>query len=87
MSGIFEWIKDELGAFFQWCWEKILNAFAYLLELIPVPDFANNLGSLVSQVPESVWFFAQVSELKYGATVISLAIAGRFIIRRLPVVG
>ena len=87
MTRFFEWIKDELAAFFQWCWEQVLNAFAYLLELVPVPEFSENLGSLVSHVPEGVWFFAQVSELKYGATVVSIAIAGRFIIRRLPVVG
>jgi len=80
---------DELNQFWvdgwTWLWESILGAFVTVLELIPAPDWATNVGSL--QIPEGVAWFVSAFELPFGAAVMVSAWTIRFLIRRIPVIG
>lgn len=88
MNGIF-WLWDELTDFWvdawMWIFEIILYAFVVILELIPVPDWALNVGSL--QLPASIAWFASAFELPFGVAVMTAAWVIRFLIRRTPVIG
>lgn len=76
---------QQIADFFVWVLEGILSGAAAVLEAIPVPEWAGNLGTF--SLPEGVLWFAQALELGYGASVLASAMAIRFLIRRLPVVG
>jgi hypothetical protein len=88
MNGIF-WVWDELTGFFvdgvMWILETILYALVLLLELIPVPSWATNVGSL--NLPDGVAWFASAFELPFGAAVMTSAWIIRFLVRRIPVIG
>lgn len=79
-KGFFIWLG-------QLIWEGILNAVAYLLELIPVPDFVTGAPNVFSQILTDMVFFMSPFNLRYGLSVILAALALRFLIRRLPIVG
>jgi hypothetical protein len=83
------WAWDELTDFFvdamMWIFETILYAFVVILELIPVPGWAVNVGSL--NLPDGVAWFASAFELPFGAAVMSSAWIIRFLVRRIPVIG
>ncbi|HIE83498.1 MAG TPA: hypothetical protein EYQ00_06440 [Dehalococcoidia bacterium] len=88
MSGLF-WLWDELTDFWvdgwMWIFETILYGFVVVLEVIPVPDWALNVGSL--QLPSAVAWFAGAFELPFGIAVMTSAWLIRFLIRRIPVIG
>lgn len=78
-------ISDFFSSFFQWVFEKILGAFASVIELIPVPEFFNSFSS--AKLPSVVLWAAEPFMLSYGVGIISTAYIVRFVIRRLPIVG
>lgn len=75
---------DTLLEMFQFVWGKILSALIAVLNLIPVPEWANNA---TLSIPASILWVANMFELTYGASVMVSAMTIRFVIRRLPVVG
>ena len=81
------WLAEELKLVFIGIYNDILSSIASIFAAIPAPDFTSNIGSLVNNIPEAVWFFASVFEIGYGAVVISSALALRFLIRRTPIIG
>ncbi len=82
-----KWLADEIRLMLLSLVDSFMQGVASLLALIPMPNWALNLGSVVASIPESVWFYAKVLELPTGATIVAAALGIRFLIRRLPVVG
>jgi hypothetical protein len=78
---------EKLKEFVIYLWDKVLDACLYLLNLVPVPEWATVSGGIFSQVPSSVAFFMSVFEINFGLSVLGSAMLIRFIIRRLPFVG
>ena len=68
-----------------WLFEQFLTPFVVVLENIPAPAFANNMGSLT--LPSGVAWFASALELPTGASIMASAWTLRFVIRRLPFIG
>jgi len=64
-----------------------------ITELLPLvisaflPSGDAGLGAVFSTLPESVWWYLELFRLDLGVPALVSAWAGRFIIRRLPVVG
>lgn len=81
----FDWLIDQLASLVLWVWDKILSGLASIIEAIPVPDWAANIGTL--QLPEVVAWALAPFQLQTGVAIIMSAYALRFVIRRLPVVG
>jgi hypothetical protein len=80
-----KWLSDELKAIFLWILDSIMSGLARIIELIPVPDFLENMQAQV-MTPTVSWFL-QPFELQYGLSVIIGAYAARFILRRIPFIG
>lgn len=80
-----KWLSDEFKAFFLWVFDSIMAGFAKVIELIPVPDFLENMQSQV-MTPAVSWFL-QPFELQYGLIAIGSAYTARFILRRIPLIG
>jgi hypothetical protein len=55
--------------------------------LVPLLPGASGLTSVLSQQSPGVWFFMSAFKLGYGISACVSALATRFIIRRLPVIG
>lgn len=80
-----DWLLEQFANLGLWFWDKILSGLASIIESIPVPDWASNVGSL--QIPEAVAWAVAPFELQTGVAIIMSAYVVRFLIRRLPVVG
>jgi len=85
ISGLFGYISGQIEIYLLNIMYYILNAAYIIFELIPFPDFLNN--SLVFTVSSTVAWFLVPFEIPFGVSVISSALIGRFIVRRLPVIG
>jgi hypothetical protein len=79
------WIQDEIKAFFVWIFEQIFQGLLAVLEAIPLPSWAQNIGSL--SLPSEVVWFAGAFELHTGASIIGSAYLIRFLVRRIPLIG
>ncbi|EAW1199043.1 DUF2523 domain-containing protein [Salmonella enterica subsp. enterica] len=55
-----------------------------LIELLPE---SSNLSSLFASLSDGFWYFINLSKLPEGISMIVSAMATRFIIRRIPVIG
>lgn len=64
-----------IGFFLPLVWNKIQ------------PFTSINLGGFFTALPAGVWYFLDFARLDFGLPLILSAIIGRFIIRRLPMVG
>ncbi len=78
---------EKLKDFVLFVWDWILDGALYLLNLVPVPEWAISQGGIFAQVPSGVAFFMSIFEINFGLSVLASAYLIRFIIRRLPVVG
>lgn len=70
--------------FFTWAWSGVIESFASMLSLIPVPSFIEN-ASL--SIPSTMVWFTDALEVPFGLSVVVAAYTTRFLIRRLPVIG
>ena len=80
-----QWIQDEIKAFFVWISEQVFDGLLAVLNAIPLPDWATNLGSL--SLPSEVAWFAGAFNLHAGALIIGSAYVIKFLIRRIPLIG
>lgn len=79
------WLIAEIKALCIWLLEAVFNALLAVLNLLPVPDFFNDLGTF--QIPDSVMYFADAFALPEGVAMIVSAYTFRFILRRIPGIG
>lgn len=78
-------LLDGLEDMVLWLLEMLLNAAAFALEAIPVPDWVSSVDSVT--LPSSVVFFTSLFQLPFGLTVVASAYTLRFLIRRIPLIG
>lgn len=78
---------EQLKAFFLYIWNQILDGCLYLLNLIPVPSWAQNSGGIFSNIPSGVAYFLSIFEVNFGLGILGSALLIRFTIRRLPFIG
>lgn len=78
-----KWLGEKLEWLGEWIFSKILSAFAWVLEQIPVPDFVSGAGNIFGSIPPGVAFFASALEVQFGIGVLMSALVARFIIRRI----
>jgi hypothetical protein len=52
-----------------------------------VKNATSGLTSGFAAIPDSMYFFLQVFEVPFGAGLLFAAYAGRFILRRIPLIG
>lgn len=81
------WLVDELKLICLGVWESILGAIASLIELIPVPQFMQDLAEASYTFPPSMIYFIDLFQVPFGAAVITSAYAARFLLRRIPFIG
>ena len=80
-----QWLQDEFKAFFLWVLDSIMLGLAKIIELIPVPDFLENLHA--TTLNPTVSWFLQPFEIQFGLIAIVSAYIARFILRRIPFIG
>lgn len=79
------WLLDELRSLALWVWDKITQAIASLIEMIPVPDFLTSLPSYT--MPPAVSYFLDIVQFQFAITILVAAYIARFFVRRLPFIG
>lgn len=87
LERILAWLLEVLLWVPQKLYQLVLEALAAVLEAIPVPEFMENLGSLVAGLDPAVAYFGGPLQLGTGLTWVFTAMTLRFLIRRIPVIG
>lgn len=85
MKELLEWFSEEIKSIFMWVLEGLLDAFVSLIDLIPVPDWLSDIGTLT--LPSNILYYTTLFQVHVGIGIMVSAYVIRFIIRRLPVVG
>lgn len=78
---------EYLDRFFEAIWKFLTDTFIYLINLIPSPDFVDDVVSTINLVVEYAAYPAYLTGIDAGLPMIFAAYLIRFIIRRLPFVG
>lgn len=84
---VIEWLYDFALWLIRKIWEEVANAIATAFEALPAPDFLQDVSGAFMSIDPGVMFFADVLQLPEGTAIVVSAYTGRFIIRRLPVIG
>ena len=84
---VLEWLLTAVLWVVEKAWSLLLNGLAYLLEQIPVPAFMQQVNGFWGQIPGSIVYFFQFFAVAEGMAMIGAALALRFILRRIPVIG
>jgi hypothetical protein len=87
LGRILSWLVDLLLWVPHKLYGLLLDAFATIIEAIPVPEFMSSLGSLVAGLDPAIAYFAVPLQLGTGMTWVFSALVLRFLIRRIPVIG
>jgi hypothetical protein len=92
LDWLFDWLQDALQWFFDlvlWVprklYELVLDAFALVINAIPVPTWAEGLE--LDWIPSGMAYFLEPFQVGFGITVITASYLWRFLIRRIPVIG
>lgn len=87
LERILTWLVELLLWVPHKLYSLVLDAFAAIIEAIPVPDFMSDLGSLVAGLDPAIAYFSAPLQLGTGMTWVFGALVLRFLIRRIPVIG
>lgn len=82
-----EWLVQLLDAIPKEIFAGIMGALASVFESIPAPAFMSQANSFFSGIPSNIVFFFQFFAIGQGLAMITSALALRFIIRRIPLIG
>lgn len=87
-KGIFQALIDFVHDAVLWVFEGILNAVAYLLSLLPAPEFIQqySFSTLLSGLPSNALYVLGHLRLAEALTVISAAVGFR-LLRKLLTLG
>jgi hypothetical protein len=85
LNSFWEWFKELLQEFVLWVLSGLLDALVFVLNLIPVPAWAEDLA--LDWVPSSMAYFLEPFNIPLAVTAITTSYLIRFVIRRLPFVG
>lgn len=96
--GVLEWLLELAGVVLEWMleawlwvmtkvWQLLLEGLASLIESIPVPSFMQQAGSFWGGIPSNVVYFFQFFAVAEGLAMVTTALALRFLLRRIPLIG
>lgn len=86
-AAVLEWLLEALLWILSKAWQLLLEGLAALLESIPVPGFMQDAGSFWGNIPGSIVYFFQFFAVAEGMAMIGAALALRFLLRRIPLIG
>jgi hypothetical protein len=86
MDRFFETFFDLLLALPRFIFSLIVDACIAIVDLLPEPDVAD-IQAVFDAIPNELVYFLDMFEFGYGLTAIFGALAARFILRRIPVIG
>ena len=78
---------EYIDKFFAKLWELITEAFLYLINLIPAPDFISTVTQGLNEISSYAAYPAYLAGFDVGIPMIASAYGIRFLIRRLPFIG
>lgn len=78
-------LLQSIADVFFYIISTILGWLVSLIELIPVPEFLQNINPI--NFPEGISYYLEPLDLPYGIGIITSAYAARFLVRRLPFIG
>jgi hypothetical protein len=94
MQTLIDWLADALAWFVDVLlyvplvlYQGLLEALLAVLELLPVPEFVDDLAGYVAGISPGFTYFTEAFNFSAGLGIIFSAYVVRFVIRRLPVVG
>jgi len=82
-----EWLWGMVKDFGLWLMGLVVDFIVALLNLIPVPEFLDDLASNWGNLSGAVGYWLGPFEIGYGVSVCLSAYAARFVLRRLPIIG
>ena len=85
LSEFFNAFFTKIKEIFWWCWEQVLDFFAWIVERIPAPSFLENMPTYT--LPDSVLWMIEPFNVGYGLSVLVAAFTARFLIKLIPMVG
>lgn len=86
-SDLMEFFKGALLWVPRWIWQQVLGVLGALVQAIPAPAAFASFASTVGSVGGSVLWFLGLIEFKFGVTVVLGALASRWLLRRIPLIG
>lgn len=87
VNDVLQWFLDLLEYATSWILDQILGAFATVFEAIPVPGAFAEAGPAWGDAVSSAGFFLAPWHIGEGLTMFFSALAIRFLIRRIPLIG
>lgn len=87
LSKFGDWLKDLLLWIPRKVFELLMDGFASLIEVLPVPEFMITASNAFAGISGNVLFFASKFAIAEGLTIYLGALVLRFIIRRIPFFG
>lgn len=87
LERILTWLLEAFLWVPQKLYELVLAGLATVIEAIPVPEFMEDLGSMVAGLDPAIAYFGAPLQLGTGLTWVFTAMSLRFLIRRIPVIG
>lgn len=85
--GVIDWLVEESKQVAAWLLDQLLSAFATILESIPVPAAFGSISGAWSDAVSAAGFVLAPWHIGPGLTMVFGALALRWLIRRIPVVG
>jgi hypothetical protein len=85
--GVVDWVVEETKQIAAWLLDQVLSAVAGLLEAIPVPAAFGSISGAWSDAISAAGFVLAPWHIGPGLTMVFGALALRWLIRRIPIVG
>lgn len=85
LSELFELVAPVFWAIFEW----VGLAVIWFVKGIPVPGWLDGgtVQDALNAIPSTVWWLVEFIHLDYGLALVFGALALRFLVRRLPIIG
>lgn len=87
LNDIAQWLIDTLLWVPRQLWQWLTESLSDLINAIPVPDFIADAATYFAALGPGSLYLMDLFQLPFGIPLILAAYLGRFLIRRLPVVG
>lgn len=87
LSEFASWMMDVLLWLPRQLFSEFMGGMLQFLQMIPSPEFALSLAQSVAQVPEAMKWWMGMANLGTGAQLVGGAYVGRFLLRRIPLIG
>ncbi len=82
----FQKYVDFLVDCLQWIWEGALSILVFVINSI-TSTFGILLPDLTHHLPPEIYYFVSAFQPEQGVSIIMTAYFGRFILRRIPLIG